>query len=386
MRILYVKLGGIGDIVMSLPMIQAMRSRYEDAVISWMCGLNVVSLLQAASGIDEFIVVDETRLLKGSAEEKGKELLRVWRRLFGRRFDLILTGNHDWRYRLLTLTSWALERRSLGKMFGRRVPVPGRYHADEYVRLFSGEEGPEVADTCLPVLRIEPHSADVRKALGEANRPLVAIAPGGAKNVLAEQPLRRWPLERYVDLAKRLIDAGGQVIVTGASSDAWVSPAFANLSVVDLVGKTDLTDLVAVYNVCDAIVVHDSGPFHLAQLSGASVVGLFGPTNPGDFVSHKSRATIFWGGKELACRPCYDGKHFADCPNNVCMQEISVGAVLDALGEVLARATNLEARGANGGIRPTFEYTSKNADVSASRDCCVVLGATRQRQATDGRE
>ncbi len=163
----------------------------------------------------------------------------------------------------------------------------------------------------------------------------------GARNILRENALRRWPLGSYAELAAKLVNYGANVIITGDAGDAWVSEAFRGLPVQDLVGKTELEDLLAVYAACDVVVTHDSGPSHLAQLARTPLVALFGPTNPHEFLLHLSGGQLFWGGAGLSCRPCYDGKDFAACSNNVCLQEIGVDSVYDAVVDVLRRKGNV---------------------------------------------
>jgi len=124
-----------------------------------------------------------------------------------------------------------------------------------------------------------------------------------------------------------LLNKGVQVVLTGSSSDIWVRDFFKGLAVIDLIGKLSLPDLVAVYGCCDLVITHDSGPLHLAALAGAPVLGLFGPTNPHEKLSLNGRNRVLWGGDDLACRPCYDGKEYANCPRNLCMHDISVERV-----------------------------------------------------------
>ena len=140
----------------------------------------------------------------------------------------------------------------------------------------------------MPILRL-PLSESLHAALRLTLRPLIALAPGGARNTLRDQPLKRWPLEKYAEVAERAVDFGWGVMITGAPSDEWISPAFRKIPVIDLVGKTTITDLVSVYNCCDAVVTHDSGPMHLAALAGAPLVALFGPTDPSWFAPRQKR-------------------------------------------------------------------------------------------------
>jgi heptosyltransferase-2 len=330
-KVLIIKINSVGDVVMALPMLEKIREVDEDANITWVCGHPVAPLLSAFNCIDELIVVDEGKLCGACGTLLAAcELTKVCARLAGRSYDLVVTGHRDSRYRLLSCTVRGTKRRS----WGWGWPVPGRYHGDECVRLVTGADGPSTRPTDLPTLRL-PLSESLQAALRAARTPLIALAPGGARNALRDQPLKRWPLQSYVELAKRAVEFGWGVAITGAPSDEWVSAAFREISIVDLVGKTSIVDLVAVYNRCDAILTHDSGPMHLAALAGAPLVALFGPTDPAWFAPRGKCTKVLWGGSELVCRPCYDGRGYAQCADNRCMQGIGVEMVVDALKDLI---------------------------------------------------
>jgi lipopolysaccharide heptosyltransferase II len=333
MRALIVKIGALGDVVMTLPMVSALRP-VGYSHVSWLCGKSVAPLLEVAGAVDEVIAVDDEALFKGGASRRLRELSRLWARLARAHFDLVITAHGDWRYRLLTLPLVGCEHRRLGAA-GLRPLVRGRHHSNEYVRLVTRAEGPEVQTATLPTIK-----PALPRRLSALLRPgndvaLVALAPGGARNILRDDALRRWPLGSYAELAGRLAEDGMRVVVTGGATDGWVSEAFRGLPVVDLVGKTTVVGLLGVYAACDAVVTHDSGPLHLAQLARVPIIALFGPTTPSERVLQLSGGKVFWGGGGLACRPCYDGRGFAPCSSNVCLQEIGVESVHAAIMETV---------------------------------------------------
>jgi heptosyltransferase-2 len=82
------------------------------------------------------------------------------------------------------------------------------------------------------------------------------------------------------------------------------------------------------------LVTHDTGTLHLAKLSGIKIIALFGPVNPKERIGINENIEIIWGGTELPCSPCYNGKEFAKCANNVCMKNISVQSVLDKIADL----------------------------------------------------
>jgi heptosyltransferase-2 len=86
---------------------------------------------------------------------------------------------------------------------------------------------------------------------------------------------------------------------------------------------------------CDAVVSHDTGPLHLAGLSRAPLIGIFGPTDPATFLPRRPFSVAIWGGHGFACRPCYDGRNFAPCQFNGCMHQVSPELVLRELDRLL---------------------------------------------------
>jgi heptosyltransferase-2 len=169
------------------------------------------------------------------------------------------------------------------------------------------------------------------------------IAPGGAKNVLRDDGLRRWPLANYARVAADLVSHGARVVVSGGTDDAWVRPAFDGIPVTDLVGKTDLIGLGAAIQACDLLITHDSGPMHLGFLARTPTLALFGPTRPSERLPHDAVVRALWGGDQLACRPCYDGRGYAPCHDNVCIQSVSVDTVAAEASSMLAATRNSAA-------------------------------------------
>jgi len=329
--VLIVKLAAIGDVVMALPMITALRAR-EDAIrITWLCGTTVASLLERVEGIDELVAIDDVAVLAGNRAQKAQAVMAGWSALAGHRFDLVLTAHSDPRYRMLAARVRARERRWLGEKGARPHLVGGRSHSDEYVRFVTGIDDHRAVRYAAPPLRAELDARVAEQLLRLAPRRLVALAPGGARNPARDNPLRRWPLERYAALARLLAARGNAVLLTGSAHDAWIRAAFAGVDAIDLIGATTLPGLAALYARCAAVVTHDSGPLHLARLVDAPIVALFGPTLPASVMRETPRAFVLWPGVALPCAPCYDGRDFAACDSNRCLQLIAPEAVLAAI-------------------------------------------------------
>lgn len=326
--ILIIKIGAIGDVAMAMPMISEIRRRAPGARITWLCGRVPAPLLALAPELDEIIEIDERKLF-GSLASRIALLLNVWRRLLGRRFDLVCMAHHDRKYRLLLLTAWTKEIRTLSE--SRRSSIPGRHHSFEYVRMITQIDGPDaVSDVHPPQLRLP---ALRRHEVNGAAR-LALLMPGGAANVARVSAVRRWPLERYAEVARRLIARGFAVAIVGSASDSYVRPGFEGVPVLDLIGKTSLPELLSLIAAAEITISHDTAVVHLADMLDAPLVALFGPTAITEFLLPRPRAAGIWGGEGLACRPCYDGREFFPCPRNICMESIGVDAVMALIEKV----------------------------------------------------
>lgn len=330
MRILIVKIGAIGDTIMATAMIPFIREKWPKADVTWVCGRTVSDMLALIPGIDHIVEINDRELLVGNLVERARALLGFWWSMLGKNYDLAVVGHSDPRYRTLLLPLRTKILRFFSRNSSERIwPVPGRYHAGEYVRLVSGEEGPIYGNAriavlpgavlpwaCLPA---EP-DLDVRDP-----GPVIVIAPGGARNLLRNDDQRRWPLGHYQLFAQTMIDKGFRIAISGSAGDEWVLEAFSEMKVINWVGKLSLPELLAAYQKCCLLVTHDSGPFHLGQMAGIPVVGLFGSTNPADVSPHGQvkDVLVIRCGSEFACSPCYDGKKFADCTDIQCMRSIT---------------------------------------------------------------
>ena len=335
--VLIVKLAAIGDVVMALPMVTALREQDRTTRITWLCGRTAAPLVECVDGIDECVVVDDAAVLAGNPAEKAQAVMSGWSALRGRRFDLVITAHSDPRYRVLTARVRAAERRWLGQRDGRPRLVPGRYYGDEYVRLVTGVDNGTAVSFAPPPVRAELDATVAQKMASLQGRRLIALAPGGARNPARDNPLRRWPLSSYAELARRLTSDGDSVLLTGGDGDEWVRPAFAGIDVTDFIGITTLPGLAALYARCAALVTHDSGPLHVARLVDARVVALFGPTAPSTILRESPRAIALWPGVALPCAPCYDGRDFAACASNRCLQILMPDAVAASVKALLAR-------------------------------------------------
>lgn len=317
-EILIVKIGAIGDVVMALPMLSHLRNQHPLAKITWVSGRIPAPLIAATGLVDQLLEVDEKLLFQGGITGRIKALFKLWKYLFGKSFDLVITAHPDPRYRLISCFSRKKTHRFFNRRQKRPSPIPGRYHLNEYLNLVTSSK----ESAALPKLKLPSNPWLNNFIASLPHHPIVIIAPGGAKNPLADDALRRWPISHYANLLKRLSSHPLNLIVTGSATDQWVEPHLADIPFHNLIGKLSLLDLISLLQQSHLLITHDSGPLHLAKFSPCPKIALFGPTIPYEKVSNVENIHILWEGGNLACCPCYDGKNYARCSNNVCLQNI----------------------------------------------------------------
>jgi heptosyltransferase II len=319
--------------------IPAARLLYEQGFeIEWVCGRAVRPLLESYSWIN-LIPADDKAILRGRPLEMVFGIAALWRKLVFKRYDLCATLYYDRRYSLLTLPIWAQRKLKLSRRLRTEAMLPGRNHTDELVRLLLGRQDSCQEKSTSPV---RPDRLPTSLLHAKVASRRVAIVPGGASNLLRKQILRRWPIESYVALTHQLLERGWEIILLGGPEDTWVKTHFERLSVTDCIGTLSLPEVISACDTCDAVVSHDTGPMHLAGLSRACLVGIFGPTDPAMFLPRRPFVVGVWGGQGFACRPCYDGTDFAPCQFNGCMRQVTVEMVIRELDRLLySRVQNI---------------------------------------------
>ena len=185
---------------------------------------------------------------------------------------------------------------------------------------------------------VEQLQALLKQSCGGEVPPSIILLNPNASDLL---PLRKWPTDRYITLAQRLLERFPEsyVLLTGATNEAGPASEIArrigSARCVSLAGRTTLRQLMVLYTQSELLITNDSGPAHFAALTPANVLTLFGPETPSLFRAPTPRSTSIWLG--LACSPCvnaYNNRQ-SPCQNNLCMQEITVERVFDEAVRIL---------------------------------------------------
>lgn len=235
-----------------------------------------------------------------------------------------------------------------GDLMTHRLSFNAHLHAGEVFRMQVEAVAADPATLPALDLRLEPDRDNVgtrysplprdvasvekslRELLGKPRVTPLILLNANCSDLL---PLRKWPEQRYLELARRLLERypEAHIAFTGAPSEAEpvsrLARAVGSPRVANMAGRTTLRELMALYDLAEVLITNDSGPAHFASLTGIDVVTLFGPETPAAFGVRSPRSHILWS--NLACSPCVNAynNRLSACRDNLCMQQITVDDV-----------------------------------------------------------
>lgn len=335
MNILVIQTAFLGDVLLTLPTIQALRSAYPDAGLDVMVTPLAAGLLEAHPGIREVIPFDKRGKQKGI-----RALLALGKDLRARRYDLVMSPHKSLRTGILVQMSGAEQRigfsdSAVRSVFTRTVAFDPKLHEiDRNLRLLS-TIGVPYSNTARPELH--PPEKDVRevrellRSRGVQTEALIGIAPGSVWYT------KRWPSSAFAELVRALESAGWTCALVGAEEDrpacdeilkrAGTRRAFS------VAGEFRLLQSAVLIGMCRFLVSNDSAPMHIGVAMGTAVVAIFGPTLPSfGFAPRGERDRVFET-HGLTCRPC--SQHGGDaCPVRTfdCMHRILPESIAGFIG------------------------------------------------------
>lgn len=338
-KILFIQLSALGDTILAVPTIRAIRHAFPEAEITMLASGTNLNYLTNCPYIDKRI----------RFEMPVHQMLTLLRR---EQFDWGIDLEHWPRLSaLLTYATGAPMRigfRTKGQhrhfLFTETVThIQGRHEVRNFLDIATLLACP-VQALNLEVWCDSAARTWVRETLIQEqvppNAPLVALHPEAGRR---GEPRRRWSPENYVALADRLVERFGvQIVLTGAPDEVNISEQIAAQTrhrAVILAGRTDVNQLAALFSDAVLVVSGNCGPMHLAAATGTPVIGLHGPTNAAQWGPWSRDASIVRA--EMPCSPCLNLGFEYGCQalpdgTSPCMWSIGVESVFTECDRFLA--------------------------------------------------
>ncbi|MDD5730593.1 MAG: lipopolysaccharide heptosyltransferase II, partial [Candidatus Omnitrophica bacterium] len=338
-RVLVARTDRIGDVLLSTPVIKALRDSLPNAYIAMMVGPYAKEIVEGNPYLDEVIIYD-----KDSSHKSWASSLKFALNLRKKKFDLAVVLHPVNRVHLVCFLAGIPRRigydRKMGFLLTDRIKHTkqlGQKHESEYNLELLKYLGVEALDKTM-YMPIKAASEKWLEELFGAEKispqdKIMAIHPG------ASCISKIWPAERFAQVADRAIEKYGfKVLIVAGPKDRKTAETVAGLmrhDALNLAGKTSVSQLASVLKRCSLFISNDSGPVHIASSVGTPVISIFGRSQKGlspkrwgpqgkmDRILHKPEA----GCLECLAHNCV--KQFA------CLRAISVEDVLRAMADIL---------------------------------------------------
>jgi heptosyltransferase II len=333
-RIVVKEVNWLGDLVMSLPALHAIRRSFPRARISVVTKSELASFFDGVEWIDEVIPYTVRRGIRGRGDRRA-----VVNTIRSRGFDLAVLFPNSfesalwvWMARIPRRAGYIRDLRGL--MLTHKIAPPPEAMNDHQVHYWLTMLQQTIGVSGDPrdfALTADPNRLQEMAAWLHAHRrrkgsPLIAIAPAAAFG-----PAKEWPTMHFVQLINDLAERhDAECVLVGAPDDRPQCATIASASrhgALVAAGETNVGQLVALLKLADGFVGNDSGAMHVAAALGQPTVGIFGSTNPARTGPLGPRTRVLW--QHLICSPCL--ARTCRFGHYNCLREITPGGALGAL-------------------------------------------------------
>ncbi|MFH2138897.1 MAG: lipopolysaccharide heptosyltransferase II [Candidatus Omnitrophota bacterium] len=332
-RILVVKMGALGDIVLITPALKAIRKRFPLAGIEVLIKKEYKELLQTCPYIDNLIVL------------KGNSLADVVKKVFYLRrvgFDKSIDLQNSRMSHLICFLGGIPERfgyknKKFGSLLNRGIkdiakgldPVAHQFKVLKKLDI-------EMENKCLELWLDKRHEENAEKFLSQnwvtKGQIIVGINPLASYRWQS----KTWKLDRYAQVADKLAkELNARILFTGTAADWAEIDAIIRLTYckpINACGKTSLMQLAALIKCCSVFLTVDSAPMHIAAAVGTPFVALFGPTDPKRHLPSEAKSVLI-SKDSLECIRCYR----SHCYHKRCMEDITVEQVYEAMVSLILK-------------------------------------------------
>jgi ADP-heptose:LPS heptosyltransferase len=343
-KILITRLRFIGDIVLTTPVIRAVRKKFPNSYIAYLADKNAITLLENNPYLDELIPFDFSWTLK--------EQLNFIRNLRTKKFDLVIDLFGNPRSAILSLLSGAKTR--IGGEFGWRKylythPIPRseerknaiKFHLDYLKPIgITFDEPLSYEDMKTEIFLSHDEKSWAKKYLKskgiDLNKKTVGIHPG------ATWPAKMWFKENFAELANRIaLKLNTNVIITHSENETELAIEVFNLTSrknIFVLDALNLRQLASVLSLLDLYISNDCGPMHISVAVGTKTIGIFGPGEEDIWFPYPNSEGHKALRVDVECHPCHldfcnrEGENYMKC-----MKLLTVDMVFNEAVKLLKR-------------------------------------------------
>lgn len=326
----------VGDAILSIPAMAAIKKRFNDASITILARSLMSELFKYEPYINEIVVNDFQGMHKGiTGKWKLINTLKV------KEFGLAILFPNSLSSGLISYLSnipfrCGYPTDGRGLLINIKAKAPDKGHMIDYYAGVLRPLGIEDLDKRIHLNITEEENERAHRTFREkgidSDRPVIGINPGATYGTA-----KRWYPERFAALSDKIAkNYGANIILFGGKDERAVGEKIAGMTkerVIVLSGETTIREAAALIGNCNLFITNDSGLMHVAAAVGAPVVAIFGPTDPTSTSPYGENHIIVR--KEVECSPCLK----RECPtDHRCMKEIEVEDVYEVVERQLKGA------------------------------------------------
>ena len=326
LRFLFIRPGGIGDAVLLVPAISALKKTFPGSSIDVLAEKRNAAVFLLCGDVNTVLQYDKPGDLV-AAIRSGYDVVidtEQWHRLSSVVARLT---------RAPMLIGYDTNDRT--KLFTHPISYSHDDHEiDSYLHLLEPLMERNDIEIKPPFLSIfQQQSADIRRyLLPLAGKRLISIFPGGSIRQ------KHWGNDRFHDALQLLVQQGYGIVLLGGEDDVLQAEEISGTqpSVISVCGKLSLIETAAIIKETDLLVSGDSGIMHMASALGTKVVALFGPSNATKWAPRSEQSIVI--SHPVECAPCSKYGYTPHCTRDVaCMKQITVNEVVNAVLSLLER-------------------------------------------------
>jgi ADP-heptose:LPS heptosyltransferase len=333
-RVLIIRCGALGETIFALPVLEALRQQYgENIQIDWVGTPAASALFKLDKRVNQIFHLKHRRFPIMLSKEK-RTIIKHSKKY---PYDLLI--NLESGHIFYPLVQKINATHKFGMPYNQIRALPNPHAIDSLKTMYENIVDPAVITNSYPVLYGEDSSLVQQKF----NLPSKYIVINASTSHHRKFTHRAWPVEHWEQLIKSLAPIYNLVIIGGRGEETFFEALHPYpSSVIDLVGKSNLSELITIIREAEAIITADTGPSHIASAVNTRTFALFGPSNPkgtGPYPTPFNHIHIIT--KNLECSPCNATERIKICKDNQCMKQIHPSEVVAAIAPFVTPKNSL---------------------------------------------
>jgi len=283
-KILFFKLGALGDVLMSTPLIRQVRKNYPDAEIDFLVGKSAVQSINGNIYLNKILTFNHKIFIK----KKIPELIGLIKKIRKQKYDLIFVLDKHWAFNLTAYlfgikTRIGFNRGKEGIFLTKKIKYGKLRHEINYY-LDLGKIVNLNIDYKDNKIDIFPNLKEIKyskKLIKKYKlKDFYILINGGGNNPAVNEQIRKIPENIFIELVKKISKTNQIIFLASPNEKEYYNLFIFNKNCINLAGKTNIKETYLLMKQAKIIITTDCGPMHMASAATNKIISIFGPTNP----------------------------------------------------------------------------------------------------------